>query len=235
MKFDIRRLDKTTSTNDEVKKVALSGAPEGLVIRALVQTSGRGSRGRGWQSLSGNLAFSVLLRPPLPVAAWGCYSFMASVAVGDMLRKCAPDAAIELKWPNDVLVNGKKICGILLEAGPEWLVIGIGLNVKETPKSPRYPATCLLAENAKLRPAEDILSDLLKSLGIWYGKMNREGFAPVRAAWLMRARKGIMHVRLPSEEREIHGEFIDLDADGNLRLGLPDGTETRISAGDVFF
>ncbi len=235
MRFDVRRVEMTPSTNDEVKKAALSGAAEGVAIVASNQTSGRGRHGRGWQFLSGNLAFSVLLRPPLPVSLWGCYSFAVSVAVGDALCAYLPEDAVQLKWPNDVLVNGKKICGILLEAGEGWLVAGIGVNVRQVPRSPRYPSTSLLSERAEACSASEVMDGILSRLGFWYECMNKEGFAPVRKAWLARARKGLMHVRIPTEAQEIHGEFADLDENGNLRLWLQDGSERRVSAGDVFF
>jgi BirA family transcriptional regulator, biotin operon repressor / biotin---[acetyl-CoA-carboxylase] ligase len=254
MKVDIRRIETTTSTNDDVKKAAETGAVEGLVVWAKTQTSGRGRQGRLWQSPEGNLYFSVLLRPPAPKRAWGNYSFVASLAIADAVRSFLPDAKIELKWTNDVLVSGKKISGILLEAGEGWLVVGIGLNVLHVPETPLYPATSLAAEKTIVIPAkagiqrsasarrisqsafdlETILKKNLDSLATWYDKMNASGFAPIRTAWLSRARKGSMRVRLPADKGELIGEFMDLDAEGNLHLRLPDGTEHKISAGDVF-
>ncbi|MFA5040296.1 MAG: biotin--[acetyl-CoA-carboxylase] ligase [Bdellovibrionales bacterium] len=267
MRFDIFKLDATTSTNDDVKTAAEAGVPEGLVVHALAQNAGRGRLGRTWQSPEGNLYFSVLLRPPLPKRVWGNYSFVAGVAIAEAVSAILPAARVELKWPNDVLVGGKKISGILLESGEDWLVIGMGINVLHVPESPLYPTTCLAAEKAitdetavipvpssGVIPAEagiqrvasatqvnqsdfnldDVLNQALESFGEWYEKMNASGFGAVRAAWLSRARKGTLRVRLPSAGQEITGEFVDLDAEGNLVLRLADNTERRISAGDVF-
>lgn len=233
MKFDIRRLDTTVSTNDDVKWAAESDAAEGVVVWALQQSAGRGRQGRLWKSPAGNLYCSVLLRPKTALRDWGRYSFVAALAICDAVRGLLPDATVELKWPNDVLVNGKKICGILLESGEGWLVVGMGLNVRHVPENPLYPVTSLLAENAVVPELEAVLGKVLEALGLWYDRLNTEGFASVRAAWLSFARKGPMRVRLP--DGEIQGEFADLDENGNLRLLLANGTEKSISTGDVFF
>jgi BirA family biotin operon repressor/biotin-[acetyl-CoA-carboxylase] ligase len=234
MKFTIRRIEVTASTNDDAKRAAETGAPEGLVVWALTQTAGRGRQGRAWQSPEGNLYFSVLLRPPLPKRAWGNYSFVAALAISEVVRGFLPDAIVELKWPNDVLAQGKKISGILLESGGDFLIAGIGLNVQNIPENPLYPATSLAAEKSNLPPLEDVLNAILESFNVWYVRMNEKGFAPIRAAWLAEARKGNLRVRLP-DKTELVGEFVDLDSEGNLHLRLQDGTERNINAGDVFF
>lgn len=140
---------------------------------------------------------------------------------------------VQLKWPNDVLVGGKKISGILLEMGQGYLVVGMGLNVRHHPENALYPVTSLAAEGADTSPLAHILDILLKHLGYWHEIMLRQGFEPIRKAWLSHARQGETHVRLPAGN--IHGIFAGLDIDGNLRLTLPDGTEQVIIAGDVFF
>ncbi len=233
MKFSVRRVATTSSTNDDVKVAAETGAAEGLVVWALRQEAGRGRQGRTWQSPEGNLYFSMLLRPPVPKRAWGNYSFVAGLAVAEVVRGFLPHAKVELKWPNDVLVGGKKISGILLEAGEGWLVAGIGLNVQKMPENPMYPATSLMDEGAALPELEEILNKALAAFGTVYEQMNKEGFAPIRAAWLKSAKKGAMRVRLPSLDNELTGEFADLDDEGNLVLRLADGEVRKISAGDV--
>ncbi len=236
MRFDIFQLNETGSTNDDVKKAAEAGVAEGMVVWALSQKSGKGRLGRAWESPQGNLYFSVLLRPPRPKRAWGHYSFAAGVAIAETVGAILPDAKIELKWPNDVLVNGKKICGILLEGGEGWLVIGMGINVASTPKTPLYPTTSLAAEGATALAVEGVLNGVLDRWGAWYEKLNKEGFEPVRAEWLKRARRGVVRVRLPgSGQEELAGAFVDLDEEGNLVMRLEDGTERRIAAGDVIF
>ncbi|MDR3449993.1 MAG: biotin--[acetyl-CoA-carboxylase] ligase [Alphaproteobacteria bacterium] len=231
MDWLIQRLETTGSTNDDAKAAAESGAPAGTVIWALRQESGRGRRGRAWSSPEGNLYCSVLLRPE--TRNYGHFSFVAALAIGDVVCDLLPKAQAELKWPNDVLVNGKKISGLLLEAGQGYLVIGMGLNVAHFPENPLYPATSLAAENAVSPPLETILNALLENLGHWAETLQKSGFEPVREAWLARARKGEMRVRLP--DGEIEGRFSDLDSDGNLHLLLPGGTTRKFAAGDVFF
>ena len=234
MRFDIRRISTTTSTNDDAKQAAEAGAAEGLAIWALQQNSGRGRQGRVWESPEGNLYCSVLLRPVVERRDYGKFSFVAALAVWDVVSAVLSSSfSIELKYPNDVLVNGKKISGILLESGEGWLVVGVGLNVQHMPENPLYPVTSLAAEISEPPPLDVLLDKFLNALAYWNNIFTAQGFAPVRTAWLSRARKGAMRVRLPQEE--IHGEFVDLDAEGNLRLLLPDGTERSISAGDVYF
>lgn len=234
MDFDIHKVDAVESTNDEIKAASLKGAPEGSVVWALRQTGGRGRQGREWYSPEGNLYFSVLLRPPLPLRFWGNYSFVAGLAVHSAVTGILGKPA-ELKWPNDVLVDGKKISGILLETVGEALIVGIGINVQSVPEKPLYPVTSLGAEKAPPFSLEQILQKTLQSLDQEYAKMNAEGFGPIRASWLAVARKGSMRIRLPSGEGELSGDFQDLDAEGNLVLKLADGSIRRINAGDVFF
>ena len=233
MHIDIRRLPTTASTNDDAKQAAEAGAAEGLVVWALEQNAGRGRQGRQWESPAGNLYVSVVLRPPTARREWGHYSFVAALAIYDCVGGFLPHSLVELKWPNDVVVGGKKISGILLESGEEWLVVGIGLNVLHSPQNPLYPSTSLSAEKAEIPSLEDILTNILKAFGAWYDRMDVEGFAPIRAAWLARARKGCVRVRL--DQGELQGQFVDLDENGALRLLLVDGTEKSVNTGDVFF
>jgi BirA family biotin operon repressor/biotin-[acetyl-CoA-carboxylase] ligase len=232
MNFEIHRLFETASTNDDAKLAAEAGAVEGAVFWALRQSAGRGRRGRQWVSPEGNLYCSVLLRPKLAPKNYGHYSFVAALALADVVRAALPSALVELKWPNDVLVNGKKISGILLEAGDGYLIIGMGLNVRHYPENPLYPVTSLAAENRPTPPLDFLLDQLLHALGHWSEILNTTGFDPIRVAWCAQARKGALSVRLP--DGEISGQFQDLDSDGHLGLLLADGTIRSINTGDVF-
>jgi BirA family biotin operon repressor/biotin-[acetyl-CoA-carboxylase] ligase len=233
--WNIRKLDQTSSTNDDAKHAAESGAEEGLVVWALQQSAGRGRQGRQWQSPEGNLYCSILLRPKVALREWGKYSFVAALVLYEAVHfyvNARGDKAVELKWPNDVLVNGKKISGILLESGKGYLAVGMGLNVRQMPENPIYPVTSFAAERCDA-PLDQILNKILEALDAWYSRMNKEGFAPIRTAWLSRARRGVLRVRQPNGD--IQGQFADLDEEGNLRLILADGTEKSFSTGDVFF
>lgn len=230
------------STNDEACRLAGEGAGNGTVVWALRQTAGRGRRGRRWVSPAGNLYFSVVLRPDVDIATGAQLSFVAAVAIGDAVVAALPDGAVvEQKWPNDVLVGGAKISGILLESsgstgrGIDWVVIGCGVNVAYTPSDVDAAATSLHAEGAIGIDARTLLGLVLERLRHWYEIWQRDGFEPVRAAWLARA-CGLgkpMTARLPG--REMHGRFAGMDNTGALLLELPDGGCHRVMAGEVYY
>jgi len=140
------------STNEEAKRQAAAGAPEGTLIWARAQQAGRGRRGRPWVSEPGNLYMSLLLRPDRAAPAAAQLGFAAALAVGEAALPLLPaSAALAYKWPNDVLIDGRKTSGILLEsqaAGEgrlDWLVVGIGVNLVSFPEGAEYPATSLAA------------------------------------------------------------------------------------------
>ncbi|HEU0118030.1 MAG TPA: biotin--[acetyl-CoA-carboxylase] ligase [Alphaproteobacteria bacterium] len=228
----IQKLPITGSTNDDAKRAAENGETEGLVVWALQQTAGRGRHGRTWQSPAGNLFCSILLRPKESLQKIGCYSFLVANAMYDTVRQCLPVADITLKWPNDVLVEGKKIGGILLETVGDALIVGVGLNVMEYPEEALFPSTSLRAEGAKARTLDEVLDMLLQNIRHWYGVMQKDGFEPIRQDWLKHAQKGPLSVKLPNEV--LQGEFAGLGATGDLRLKLADGSERAIATGDVF-
>jgi BirA family biotin operon repressor/biotin-[acetyl-CoA-carboxylase] ligase len=227
----VHKLAVTGSTNDEVKAAAERSEAEGYVVWALSQNAGRGRHGRVWESPVGNLYCSILLRPPMHKLNSGEYSFMTAVMVADTVKRFLPNAVVTLKWPNDVLVAGKKIGGILLEAGVDWLVIGIGLNVLHSPQTERYATTSLYEAGAGQVGLTFLLDYLLERLFVWYDILRKEGFGPIRAAWLDQAQKGSMTVRLA--HTTVDGEYIDVDLRGQLRLRLADGSERSIATGDV--
>jgi BirA family biotin operon repressor/biotin-[acetyl-CoA-carboxylase] ligase len=231
----IHRLATVGSTNDEARRLAEADAPEGTWVVADEQTGGRGRRGRAWASPPGNLYSSLLLRPPGPMTALTALSFVAAVAVGEALLTLQSTLPVAYKWPNDVLVGGRKICGILLESGgaPAWVVVGIGLNVAHHPDDLERPATSLAAAGLPIS-VDAAMAALGRTLENTYLRWRELGFEPVRQAWLARA-VGVgapIVVRLP--DREIAGRFAALDNDGALLLDLADGRRLRIDAGDVF-
>jgi BirA family biotin operon repressor/biotin-[acetyl-CoA-carboxylase] ligase len=228
------------STNEEAKRQAAAGAPAGTLIWALKQQAGRGRRGRAWVSAPGNLYLSLLLRPDRPAAAAAQLGFAAALAVGEALAPLLPAVAeLAYKWPNDVLVAGRKISGILLESQAaeagrvDWLVIGIGVNIASFPEESEYPATSLAAAGAAPVALEAVLEAVARGCHFWYERWLAEGFAPLRAAWLARAR-GLgepIRVRLP--QGESHGRFAGLDQEGALLLDTGTGF-SRVTAGEVF-
>jgi BirA family transcriptional regulator, biotin operon repressor / biotin---[acetyl-CoA-carboxylase] ligase len=228
------------STNEEAKRQAASGAPAGTLIWAKTQTAGRGRRGRSWVSVPGNLYLSLLLRPERPASTVAQLGFAAALAVGEALLPLLPEIAdLAYKWPNDVLVAGRKISGILLESQAvaegrvDWLVVGIGVNVASFPAESEHPATSLAAAGAAPVAPETLLEAVARAFHFWYERWLAAGFAPLRSAWLARAR-GLgqpIRVRLPAGESD--GRFAGLDEEGALLLDTGAGLR-RITAGDVF-
>ena len=231
--------ERIASTSDEAKRLAGEDAPAGTLVWARVQTAGRGRQGRQWVSPAGNFYASLILRPALPVATAAQLGFVAALAIADACLALAPDAAISLKWPNDVLLNGRKLAGLLLESQSrgdgmlDWLVLGIGINLATYPVEVEYPATALATTGADV-DAEAMLGALGASFLAWYERWREgAGFATIRVEWLARA-QGLnqpIRVRLPGETRV--GMFAGLDSDGALLLDTGTGRQ-RIAAGEVF-
>lgn len=229
------------STNDEAKRLAGEGAPEGTVVWSRRQTQGRGRQDRTWMSPLGNLYCSVVLRPNRPASQIAQLGFAASLAAIEAIEPVAPSTRAMLKWPNDVLMDERKVAGILLEAGSNgakndiWLVVGCGINIAHFPENVPYPAISIVSATGFQMAVEDVLSGFCAQFDLWYRHWKAEGFAPVREAWLSRAHpKGTpLNVRLPTAT--IPGTFEDLDTDGTLVLAGEGGTLHRIAAGDVYF
>ncbi len=238
--YALLELDEVDSTNEEARRRASAGEKGPLWIIAARQTSGRGRRGRAWQSPAGNLAATLLLRPDKPTSQCAQLSFVAALAASDMLAAFAPQADLALKWPNDVLVGGRKIAGILLESEsgsggkPAWLAAGIGVNLKTFPADTEFPATALTELGIRPPEPKDALLHLAAAFAKWYEVWRAQGFSPVREAWLSRAAGLGKRIRARLANEETMGVFQGIDESGALLLGLPGGTRT-IAAGEVFF
>ncbi len=222
------------STNEEARRQAEAGEWGPRWILALRQSAGRGRRGRAWVSPEGNLATTLLLRPGASQAVSGQLSFAAALATAEMASHFAPDAAIAVKWPNDVLADGRKLAGILLEGGNGWLAIGIGVNLAAHPEGTEFPATSLAQLGIAPPSPEQALTVLAARFAYWYDLWMQSGFESLRVAWLARA-FGVgaqIRARLPQETRQ--GVFEGIDASGALLLN--EGGHVRaIAAGEVFF
>ncbi len=239
--FRLHRVDSIGSTNDEAKRQLCDGAADGTIVWALEQTAGRGRDGRSWSSPRGNLHVSIILRPagsPSVVAQLG---FVAAMSVGTAIERLVPASMrVTLKWPNDVLLDGRKVAGILLESegaraeGVAGIVIGIGVNVASSPDDARIPATSLVAAGVVGIEMERLLETLVAEFDAWSRLWLSDGFAPIRRHFLARAHAlgAPIVVRLPRETLE--GTFADIDAGGLLLLDTAAGRR-MISVGDVFF
>ncbi len=237
--FRLAAFETLVSTNDEARRLARAGSSEGTLVTARTQTAGRGRQGRRWASAAGNLHLSLVLRPQVAAAAAAQLGFAAALAIADAVAGFAPQARIALKWPNDVLLDGRKLAGVLLESegGTSgrvgFVIVGIGVNLAAHPADAEFPATSLAAATGKAPKPADFLAALAPALLLWYERWRGGGFAPLRQAWLARA-AGLgqaLRARLPGET--VEGRFAGLDADGALLLDAPSGRR-RIAAGDVF-
>lgn len=237
-------LDETDSTNAEARRRAEAGEVGPLWITARRQTAGRGRRGRKWESEGGNLASTLLLLTRKSPAEAAQLTFAASLAVADLLDRYVPSALVTIKWPNDVLLDGRKTSGILIESGPApsgglWLAVGIGVNLAQAPGETERPATCIaehLAHGVVSAPAVDEAARVLaETFGVWLDRWTALGFQPILDAWTARTPglHGPCTARLTNET--LTGAADGVEADGSLRLKLPDGSLRVISAGDVFF
>ena len=234
-------LDEAGSTNDEAKERAAGGAPDGTVVWARVQRAGRGRRGRSWVSPPGNLYLSVLLRPACEARSVAQLSFVAALAVLDLVDGSLPGRA-RCKWPNDVLVDGGKVAGVLLESalGPggrvDWVVLGVGVNLASHPglEGP-IPSTSLAEAGGPTLAPEEALSPVLAALAQRRQEWETQGFAAVRSTWLARAHGLGGPVTVANGGRKLVGTFEGLDEEGALMLAQPGAKPISISAGDVIF
>jgi BirA family transcriptional regulator, biotin operon repressor / biotin---[acetyl-CoA-carboxylase] ligase len=235
-----RFLDRVDSTNAEARRLAEAGSPTPLWVVAREQTAGRGRRARPWVSPPGNFYASRAARLDDVPSMVALRSFVAALALREALSDLTGlDAAFRLKWPNDVLLNGGKVAGILLEASGPLLVVGIGVNLIAAPPAGSVepgalPPVDVLSETGKRLTPEGLLASLAPAYDRHEARLREEGFAPIRAAWLaVAARLGEpVRARTGSVTRE--GIFRDLDASGALVLDTRDGP-VAIPAAEVFF
>jgi BirA family biotin operon repressor/biotin-[acetyl-CoA-carboxylase] ligase len=220
----LRSYPSLDSTSDLCATLAAAGEPEGLAIMALRQTAGRGSRGRNWQSPVGNLYMSALLRPPGMLAEVGRWALLTAVALSDAVSALLPDTGlVALKWPNDVLLDQRKVAGILLDATAtqagaiDWMVIGCGVNLAHAPDVPGRRTACV-AEFAAPPTPKAMAAALLERLAHWRSVRALDGFDPVRSAWLARAQPVGTKVQLSYGGRLLGGTFAGLADDGSLLL-----------------
>lgn len=245
MSVPVLTLDSVDSTNAEARRRADVGEVGPLWITALRQTAGRGRRGRAWDTGAGNLAATLLMTTTRTPADAARTSFVAALAVADLIAAYAPDNLVSLKWPNDVHLDGLKTCGILIDSGrtPDnaalWLAVGIGVNLASAPTGLERPATALAdhlrAEFAAPPTPAQALPVLAEAFANRMAQWDTYGFSAIADAWTKRA-EGLGRpcvARLDNET--VNGVAEGLDDDGALKLRLADGSLRRISAGDVFF
>jgi len=235
-------LKETESTNAVAFRLAEEGAPEGTVVIADSQSAGKGRLGRVWLSPPGvNLYCSIVLRPPISPVAACQLTFLSVVAVARAIENCTA-LAPQIKWPNDILISGKKVAGLLNEMNAEtekvnFVVLGIGVNLNmrldQLGEGVRHPATSLLEEGGVEVDRARFVRSLLAELDELYDRFLREGEGPVRAEWLERSAIRGRSVRVSCGAREFTGVVQGVDAFGALLVQPAGGALETVLSGDV--
>jgi len=237
-------LDQTDSTNADARRRADAGETGPLWIVARRQTEGRGRRGRSWESQDGNLFSTLLQLTRKSPAEAAQVTFVAALAIADLLDAYAPASLVTIKWPNDVMLAGRKASGVLVESGAHeagglWLAVGIGINLASAPEGTERPATALahhLRGDVTAPPTVEVAaSKLAEAFDVWMTRWETLGFEPILDAWRARTAglDGPAVARLGRET--VEGRAEGVAPDGALKLRLADGSLRLISAGDVFF
>ena len=232
--LSLTKVDIASSSSDLAWQAAAEGAPSGQAFLVGEQTAGRGRRGASWSSMRGGMYLSVLLRPSLLPQAYFGLSFVAALAIREELGRRLAGYDVRLKWPNDVLVGGGKISGILLEARGHAVVIGTGVNIVPVSAvaNARLPAISVNDLGGDVSPselAESYGNNLLARVESYV----RSGFEPVRLEWLLHCAHIGDRVRVSTGADVIAGLFDDLDTDGALVLRDDADRRIRVTTGDV--
>jgi BirA family transcriptional regulator, biotin operon repressor / biotin---[acetyl-CoA-carboxylase] ligase len=225
----VQHFERIDSTNAEARRLAETGEHGPLWIWADEQTGGRGRLGRTWVSEPGNLYVTLLFQTTAPVGAAAQISFVAAVAVHDVVSQLLPKANIALKWPNDALIDGAKFCGLLAEVvgtAPTTIALGCGMNLAHAPTGPSYPVAALGAQFLPEPVLQKFALTLWNWMEIWDGGA---GFPAIRAAWLERAAGVGGDVWVDGERARFDG----IAFDGALLVTLGNGTQKSVHAGEV--
>lgn len=239
--YALREWTEIDSTNEEARRLAGGGEHGPIWLRADKQTAGRGRRGRAWESPTGNLAATLLIAPGKPASECAQLSFVTAIAAADTASGFAPNTEIKVKWPNDVLANGRKLSGILLESASggdgalTFLAIGIGMNLAHYPPDTEFPATSLAALGVSVPSPSAALTQLAAHFAKWYEVWMTSGFPPIQDAWLARAAGLGSRIRARLTHEEASGVFEGIDGTGALILREAQGRTRTIAAGEVFF
>jgi BirA family biotin operon repressor/biotin-[acetyl-CoA-carboxylase] ligase len=241
-KCDIAYFGETDSTNIRAEHLAAEGAPEGAVVIAEKQTQGKGRRGRYWFSPSGEGIYaSVVLRPRISPHEAPKLTLMASVAVAETILSVT-SLRVNIKWPNDIIVNGKKLAGILTEISAEmdrihYVVIGLGVNVnirfESFPSDIRNLATSILLETGEVSQRITLLRTYLEWLELYYEMFRVRGFQPIMDRWKQLSDMPGKQIRVDLIDRTHEGVVQDIDEDGFLILKDHEGNLRKIISGDI--
>lgn len=239
--YNIAIFDSIDSTNEEAKRIANTGNSGNYVIWAKSQTKGRGRSGNSWYSPKGNIYLSILLRPDFEVSKLSQLPFLVAVALGKTIKKFIPaDKGLTYKWPNDILIEGKKAAGILIESSltnnnVNWLVIGVGINLCDEPDLKNYLSTSLIKEGAKIPTIDMFVHELMQSFQFYLLQWTKEGFEDIRKEWLKNSIPKGAVITAKYTGNRVSGTFEGIDDKGNLQMQLSNNQTIMISSGEVFY
>jgi BirA family transcriptional regulator, biotin operon repressor / biotin---[acetyl-CoA-carboxylase] ligase len=236
-------VDQTESTNDDVRAILASDSTQDVVVRAKMQTRGRGRRGRHWDSPPGNLYFSFSKTPPVDPAVLGQISLVVGLAVYRVIRTLLPSPVpIALKWPNDILVNQMKVGGILVETeplpgrSPIPCIIGIGINILSSPEGVTFPSCALRDFMADCPDPDQLVRGILREFEASYQTWIKDGFDTLRSQWLDVSYGLGKSVSAKSENGlDIDGRFLTLSSDGAVIIRRDDGTDYVVHGSDITY
>lgn len=230
--------DSLTSTMDEARAKALEGIEDESVVIAFQQSHGRGRRGRSWESIPGNLYFTYITYLDIPLSQAPQLSLVACVGIGEELRlNLPPTSSLTYKWPNDLLLNTKKVSGILLETfhfpaeKKIGYLIGCGINLTTYPQDTRYPATSFQNEGMYLC-LEEVLHGIISSVQRYIVLWRKEGFVPIHSLWMKEAANLEKKVTLDLQGKKQIGTFKGIDEEGALILATSQGI-VKVNAGEI--
>lgn len=242
-KFHLLILDEVDSTNEEAKRIVASdNSPNYLVVCAKKQIAGKGRNGRVWESQEGNLFVSVIVPKTASLEEMSQLSFVSSLAlyysISSIFQNYSEQSSITLKWPNDVLVNDKKVAGILLEtagANSEYVVVGVGVNVKKCPMIQGKNITSLFDEGLHFLDSSEVLNRFMTYFYKYYQLWIADQFIEIREKWLKRSKGLGQIITVDSGFERVSGKFLDIDFSGRLRIQVASGQIFHLNTGEVFF
>lgn len=227
--------DVAKSSSDLARKAALDGAPTGTGFLVGTQTAGRGRRGRTWISPQGGMYLSFVLRPDYDKHLWPLLSFVAALAARETIAHVLASHRPKVKWPNDILVNDRKICGILLEGVEDALIVGTGINVAPIKADTAMPGhiqpTSLVDLGDNVTTPALLAADYMDNLARRYNMFNQTAFAPIRDEWMRHA--AFLNQNVTVMDTGLKGRFIGIDVDGSMLLVDASGKTHHITTGDV--
>jgi BirA family biotin operon repressor/biotin-[acetyl-CoA-carboxylase] ligase len=239
--YELVVVDKTDSARAHAERLAAQGAEEGTLVWAKSQTEGLGRNNRFWMSGYRNLHLGLILQPEQPFTSACQLSLVATICTAMAIADQAePMAELRYRWPNDVLLNRGKVAGITLSGSlssgnvPEWMVLGVNVNVFDHPKSLGFDSASMRGEGFENHDRVQVAETFCRQFLSWANRWADDGFAPIRKAWLMRARGDPLMQTIRLQDAEITGTFDDMDEEGTLTLHTTEHQKRGITLAAFF-